>query len=300
MELLEQIKILYPDFGATDISKMLKIRQTTIKKIIDDNNLKLIKNRRINIEDFYNIQKKEISYLLGLIWSDGHVAKRNNMVNIECISEDMLFFKEILDRIGKWSYHNRQRNDSRNTKPSTNAYICDSLLHEFLEKNDYLEKSLKSPNIIMSKISKELVKYFVLGIIDGDGCFYYKENIASQFILTGTLKQDWDLFIEIFNSIDVDCSIVRFPSKKTGYSQLRVTNKNDIRKIGKFIYFTFEDDGIGLRRKYEKYKLIVKSLEENDYIIEYIKSNKDKSVKYLTNELNISRFRLNKILKSIN
>ena len=47
MELIEQVKVLYPDFGTTNTAKMLRVRQTTIKKIVDENNLQ--KNRRINI-----------------------------------------------------------------------------------------------------------------------------------------------------------------------------------------------------------------------------------------------------------
>jgi hypothetical protein len=57
MELIEQIKLLYPKFGTVKTAKILKVRQTTVKKIVDEN--KLIKNRRIIIEDFYNIQKKK-------------------------------------------------------------------------------------------------------------------------------------------------------------------------------------------------------------------------------------------------
>lgn len=52
-------------------------------------------------------------------------------------------------------------------------------------------------------------------------------------------------------------------------------------------------------RKYEKYKQIVSSLIENEKLVEYIKNNKDKKTKQLLNELNISRFRLNKILNNI-
>lgn len=32
MTLIEQVKVLYTDFATTDISKMLKTRQITIKK----------------------------------------------------------------------------------------------------------------------------------------------------------------------------------------------------------------------------------------------------------------------------
>lgn len=300
MELIEQVKVLYPDFGTADIAKMLRVRQTTIKKIIDDNNFKLIKNRRINIEDFYNIEKKEIVYLLGLIWADGHLSKSNNTLSIECVSDDMLNFKETLDRVGRWSYHHRNRDrNGVKCKSLTNAYICDSLLHNFLEENDYLEKSTKSPTKILSKIPKELISYFLLGMVDGDGCFYFKENQSSQFYLSGTFEQDWSQFELIFNIIGIRYKLVRVNNKNSS-SFVRVTNKNDIRKIGNFVYSTIEDDNIGLRRKYEKYKQIVSSLIENDELVEYVKNNKDKKIKKLLIELNISRFKLNRILKSIN
>lgn len=294
MTLIEQVKVLYPDFGTADISKMLKTRQTTIKKIVDDNNFHLIKNRRINIDDFYNIQKKEISYLLGLIWADGHVAKGNNMINIECVSDDMTSFKETLDKVGRWSYHHRKRIDKRtNTRPVTNAYICDNLLHKFLEDNDYLEKSKKSPNKIIEKIPKHLLKYLLLGIVDGDGCFYFKKSEASQFTIAGDKNQDWSIIQKIFSDLDIRYTIV----KNNSSSVIRVTNKKDIKKIGNFIYSTIEDDNIGLVRKYEKYKQIVSSLIENEKLVEYIKNNKDKKIKQLLIELNISRFRLNKLIK---
>lgn len=297
MTLIEQVRILYTDFGTTDIAKMLKTRQTTIKKIVDDNNFHLIKNRRINIDDFYNIQKKEISYLLGLIWADGHVAKGNNMVNIECVSDDMIFFKKTLDKVGRWSYHHRKRIDKRtNTRPVTNAYICDNLLHKFLVENDYLEKSKKSPDKITRKIPNHLLGYFLLGIVDGDGCFYFRKGEATQFILTSSIEQDWSFFENLFYKLSTNFKMVR---KKT-HSIIRITNKNDIRKIGNFVYSTIDDDNIGLRRKYEKYKQIVSSLIENDELVEYVKNNKDKKIKQLLIELNISRFRLNKLIKDNN
>jgi len=298
MELIEKVKLIYPVYGTVKTSKMLGLRQDIVKRIVGEN--KLRKNGRINIDDFYNIEKKEICYLLGLIWSDGHVSKRGNTLSIECISDDMLNFKETLDKVGTWSYYYRDRDrNGVKCKSIINAYICDSLLHKFLEENDYLEKSTKSPEKIISKIPEGLIKYFLLGFIDGDGCFYYKEKCAGQFILTGSLGQEWISFDKIFNSINVKFGLVRFDSKETRYSQMRVTNKKDIKKIGDYVYSTIESDNIGLRRKYDKYKLIVSSLLESDELLEYVKRNRDKSIKDLLSELNISRFKLKKIFKKL-
>jgi len=232
MDILEKVKELYPEFGTVKTAKMIKVRQSTIKKIVEDNNLE--KNRRININDFYNIKSKEICYFLGLLWADGHVSKRNNTISIECNGDDMLEFKRVLDVFGKWSYYERKRTDSgRKTKPVTNAYIYDSLLHDFLVENDYLKKSIKSPDKILSKIPKNLISYFLLGMVDGDGCFYYKEKISNQFYLTGTIDQDWSVFITIFESINVKVKKIKTQNKNKS-SFVRVTNVKDIKKNWRF------------------------------------------------------------------
>jgi hypothetical protein len=209
----------------------------------------------------------------------------------------MLEFKKILDVFGRWSYYSRKRIDSRTkTNPVTNAYICDKSLHDFLVEHFYLEKSIKSPEKILSKIPKELIVYFLLGMIDGDGCFYYKEKMSNQFYLTGTIEQDWSSFITIFESIDVRVKHIKIENKNKS-SFIRVTNVKDIKKIGDFIYSTIEEDSIGLKRKYEKYKLIIKSLLDKSKNIEYIKDSKNKSKKELSFELGISLFKINNILR---
>lgn len=136
-------------------------------------------------------------------------------------------------------------------------------------------------------------------MIDGDGCFYYKEKMSNQFYLTGTIEQDWSSFITIFESIDVRVKHIKIQNKNKS-SFIRVTNVKDIKKIGDFIYSTIEEDSIGLKRKYEKYKLIIKRLLDKDKNIEYIKESKDKSKKELSIELGISLFKINNILRNSN
>lgn len=293
MELLEKVKELYPELGSTKTAKILKVRQSTISKIVSENNIE--KNRRVNINDFYNIKSKEVCYFLGLLWADGHVSKKNNSISIECNVDDMIEFKKSLDVFGKWSYYDRKRERyGLDCKPVTNAYIYDSLLHDFLKENDYLDKSIFSPNKIISKIPEELIRYFLLGVIDGDGCFYFKENLSNQFTISGSEYQDWNYIEKLYIDLNIKYKIVKNNSSST----IRVTNKNDIKKIGDIVYSTIENDGIGLKRKYEKYKLIINSLLENEKIIEYIKNNKEKTIKQLSNDLKISNFRVKSIIRN--
>jgi len=298
MEIIEKVKLIYPELGIVKTAKKLKVRQSTIRKIVQDYHIEKIK--RININDFNKIKSKEVSYFLGLLWADGHISKSNNNVSIECNGEDMLEFKKVLDVFGKWSYYSRKRIDSRtSTKPVINAYIHDRSLHDFLVENDFLEKSIKSPEKIISKIPKELINYFLLGLVDGDGCFYFREGLSNQFYLSGSLKQDWTSIKIILESIGVYAKYIQVKNVNSS-SFIRVTNVKDIKKIGDFVYSTIEDDNIGLKRKYEKYKQIIKKLLEREKNIEYINENIHKTKKELSSDLNLSLFKLNKILKDLN
>ena len=45
-------------------------------------------------------------------------------------------------------------------------------------------------------------------------------------------------------------------TKKSSSSVIRITNKDGIEKLGGYLYQNFENDLIGLTRKYNKFKMI--------------------------------------------
>lgn len=242
MDILEKIKETYPIYGFNKTKKILKIGDIRLRKIILEN--KLEKNSKVKI-DFFD---KNFVYILGLIWADGYLGLKSNTIYLECIKDDMEQFKPILESISNWSFYERKRE----YKQTINAFISDKKFYTLLVGNDYLNKSKTSPNKINQIIPESMRKYFLLGIIDGDGCFYYnKKHYIRQFIITGSKNQDWFLFEHILNNLDVKFTIIRRSNEKSGYSQIRVTNKKDIIKIGEFIY---EPDMIVLNRKYESWK----------------------------------------------
>lgn len=250
---------------------------------------RLTKNEKCLISDFIKIEKKEIAYFLGLLWSDGYIRKNTNSIGIECITEDMNIFISILDRIAIWNRYDRQRKDKQ---PVTNITLSSEKLHKFLADNDYHEKSIKSPDKIISKIPEYLIKYFLLGIVDGDGCFYFNnEKYLRQFSITGSFNQDWIGFEKIFIKLRIKYSIIRIKTKKTGYSQLRITEASEILKFGNFIYSTFHEEQIGLPRKYIKYEDIVSNYIKDSLIKEeaFKLYSLGKSAKKIMIALNIKR-----------
>jgi hypothetical protein len=253
---------------------------------------------KINI-DFNN---KYFCYILGLIWADGYVEKNSNRVTVSIIEEDMENIKYIFKETGFWleDYFN---NEKRKFKNQLRLSISDKYFSEFLSQNDFKEKSKKSPYKVLSLISSKNIKYFLRGISDGDGCFYYnKKNYTRQYVISSTYEQEWSYISDILKLLDCKYEIRKVINKKgkSKSSLIRITNK-DIIKFGDYIY----DDFFGLERKFKIYKIIKNSYLENPYENRKIRSKKliINGIEYLSmleasKCLNINRNTLRRRLKN--
>jgi hypothetical protein len=267
------IKENYSKLGLKKCSEILSLSKGKVTYIVKKFNLKMeiedkkqmfINIRRkkseeynVSINNFTTNITKESVYILGLLWADGYINKtnRNCDINLECVDYDMDYFKTILNRLGKWNYYTRQRD---NYQPITKATTSNRELLEFLSQNNYDNKSFNSPCLIIEKIPNNLLKYFLLGIVDGDGCFYFnKKHSLRQFSISGSLNQDWTAFEKIFNNLNINYKINRKPNSKNGSSEIRVLNRTNIKKLGDYLYDTINIDNIGLKRKYFKYLEII-------------------------------------------
>ena len=46
-----------------------------------------------------------MAYFLGVLWTDGHINKKNYSISINCILNDSLEYKKSFDKIGKWNFY---------------------------------------------------------------------------------------------------------------------------------------------------------------------------------------------------
>lgn len=267
----------YPKLGPNKSAEFLDLRKKQIENRVHKLKIKIptefknllqsIKASKCNINPdlFYNIKTKEITYLLGLIWADGFLNASKNGYNhslgFTMVKEDIDIVKPVLKIIGKWNYYERKQ-PIESWKPSINVITNNKRIFNFLVEHDYHKKSYISANKILSKIPDELKHYFFRGLIDGDGCFYYyKPEIGStlrQFALTSTYEQDWGYFETLCKKLNIKYSIKRTINSKSSSSSIRITNKDGIKKLGEFIYNNFNEDKIGLVRKYIKYTQIIR------------------------------------------
>lgn len=272
------LKINYPKLGPNKCAEFLNLKKQQISirasklKIFLPKELKNLlcskkpENCCVNPNLFYNITTKEIAYLLGIIWSDGFLNQSKNGYNhhlgFTIIKDDFITLKPILESIGKFNYYERKPK-FKSWKTTVNIITNNKRIFNFLVENDFDKKSYTSADKILSKIPNDLKHYFFRGLIDGDGCFYYyKPKIGStlrQFAISSTIDQDWTYFENLCKELNIEYKIKRIKGDKSSYSSLRICNKNGISNLGYYIYNNIEIDQMGLKRKYEKFKLIMSS-----------------------------------------
>lgn len=210
-------------------------------------------SKKVNYKLFTETPTKESSYILGLLWADGSIVKKTNSINLECVIDDINEFYPIFETVGQFNLYSRSR-ENRKTQGNIN---CSSFeLSNFLKENDYLSKSKTSPKKILEQIPEELHRYFFLGWSDGDGCFYYSKDFKTkQFVMSGSFEQDWTSLEEICKKLKIYYIINKFETKKGHkYSRFLIARNEGIMSFANFIYV--DNGDFGLKRKYEKYKVI--------------------------------------------
>jgi hypothetical protein len=197
----------------------------------------------VNIDQFIDIKKPEVAYILGFLWADGYVIR--NEIRLEILKDDLDAIKPILDSIGKWTYSYRDRDGCRTSGRATTS---NKKLKEVLVKNDYDKKSYMSADKILSIIPMELKHYFFRGLIDGDGCIYSNKN-KKTISISGSHKQNWFFINNLCNELNISSYTYRYIRLTGSYSTIEINGNNAIT-LGEYIY---KDYLFGLKRKHDKF-----------------------------------------------
>lgn len=217
----------------------------------------------VDHKNFLDIKDKEIAYILGYIWADGHISIRKQsehtnkyriMLTID--EKDAKLIYPVFLTTGKWTYGRSGGN-----------MICISTGNKFLAKfmmeMDYHIKSHTSPEKILSKIPEHLKHYWWRGYFDGDGCITNCGLIKKWRVsFTSNKDQDWGFAQKYFYNLGIQIFI---GIKNTLLSKSSCVSFSQQESICKFFlniypetYFDF-----GLPRKYNKLLLAYKNIMES-------------------------------------
>lgn len=257
------IKEYYPDYGSKFCADKLDRSIDSIQS--KASRLGIARNRSVTLDgDEINFKEtslelsisqesmsKEMAYFLGFFWADGYIKPDMKGIIIEIVKDDGDDIKHIFDKICSWRIYERDR---EGRKKQMSFYTSSASSVSLLSALGKYSKSSESHGKILDFIPNEFKIYFIRGLIDGDGCFYYN-NKSTQIYISSNYNQDWEALIEYFHSIGVNMKVSKEDSNSGKSSYIRCTDLQQIYHLFKTLYAN--EDGIYLTRKFNKMKEII-------------------------------------------
>ena len=232
-----------------EIADMYGVNRWTIKNELKSHGIQL-KNRGENIRKyilnehyFDKIETEEQSYYLGLLWSDGCNKTDKGVISLKLQERDKYIIERFRDALNsnKPLYYYPKRKETHHNMWSLeiNSVIMSKRLEELgMVANKSL--ILEFPKWLQ----KELIPYFIKGIVDGDGHISEK-NFSIEIVGSSDICNS-------IKSILSDIGIISTIYNKTDFTKvLFISKKTDSIN---FLNWIYKDSTIHLIRKYNIYK----------------------------------------------
>lgn len=204
------------------------------------NNKRPFVNRYI----FEKIDTEEKAYWLGFLYADGSVGSTDNRIELGLAEIDKNHIEKFKNFIGldnKISYREKSK--------SYRYAFKDKIFKEILIKQGCVPKKsliLKFPT--EEQVPNNLIRHFIRGYFDGDGCFCHtKECFEASFI--GTEDFIKTCLTKLPNNLNISLSI-KDVHRRDGAKKYGFYSYNDVLN---FLSFMYDDCHIYLERKYQKY-----------------------------------------------
>lgn len=213
---------------------------------------------------FQNIDTEEKAYWLGFLYADGCINQqyRNGKLKsmhleIGLSQKDkahLVKFKECLH--SNVPIKNKlSKLDGKLYESSRIAVCCTKLCRDLCTKGCTPQKSLtlKFPNCNI--IPNELIKHFIRGYFDGDGCVSVSNNIITiNFVGTMEMLSGISIFLQKNNIIYKNPTIYQ----KGNAFEMFIYGADIVKQIFLFLY---KDSSVYLERKYNKFSDFYKNYD---------------------------------------
>lgn len=205
---------------------------------------------------FDSIDTEEKAYWLGFLYADGCIEKRKNSYRFEISVADK--DKEHLDKFAKFidykrEIHTKNPKFKGQIKPQKRITLSGKHFYDTLNSlgctpNKSLILCFPSESIFKDK---SLIRHFIRGYFDGDGCIGIYNRASStrpMYNLLGTEEflSELNKYTPISRKV-VSCNTPNFPSKA-----FRIQAVN--REAFAFLFYIYHNSTIYLNRKFDKYQ----------------------------------------------
>lgn len=207
-------------------------------------------NRRgryyINQYFFENIETEEQAYFLGIMYSDGSVS--DNFFYLKLTDEDVVQkFKKALQFEGPIKYKHYEEKNYKDTYKL--AVYCKKMVKDLIQLGCVPNKTrvIEFPNI-----RKDLIRHFIRGFFDGDGCLSLDKNIGHcRFDIVCASEK----FLKQIRPIITNQALTNgslFKESKYEVWHLKYSGK----QVKQILDWLYTDSTVYMERKYNKYLLL--------------------------------------------
>jgi hypothetical protein len=258
------IKNLYLDkkWSASKVGEYLGVNQRSIREYVKELGIGRSYKEAMavfsrnscnytNIDFFENIDTEEKAYWLGFIYADGNVDKNKTLLTIGLKDVDENHLLKFSKIFGK-RLEKRELKKYKNIKSNRvvvycrigNKYLCETLTGKGVEPRKTYKDSIE----ILNHIPDYLLRHFIRGLFDGDGCVHInKHKNCDTFCSRVTYLSNKSLIDKIKSIFreELDLNNVRVYNKKY-YSSIQYGSDKDIRRLYNYMY---DDANVYLERK---------------------------------------------------
>ena len=284
--------------GRSQHAVLRHLRQV-VPELIENNRTTVPNNTRrkkytVNHNYFETIDSQEKAYILGFIYADGYVNEKGTL-EIGLHPKDVSILEFIKTQLESSAPIKSHHSASSHSKVGLVRLCIHSkkLVNDLVKFGCVQNKTFKIS--FPTFLQKELIRHFVRGYFDGDGCIYnvkknntFGINIASNI----TFLEGMGKFLQ--NEIGLS-KITIYKNNKIGY--LKYHSKADINML---YYCLYDQATCFLQRKYNIFKDFLEKLNKQTYIdtskiIELYKQ--EKSLTKVAKQLNIAAMTVYKRIK---
>jgi hypothetical protein len=245
---IDDIIELYTQGKTTkQISQIFNRGRSYISKILNDNSLIRDQSKRkikYEIDDtiFEKIDTEEKSYWLGFLFADGYINYKKNSVTLCLSNQDY----DVLQDFN--NFLKTEKNIRKNNKHSSKVVIENKKITNDLKNNGLLQA--KTHILKLPVIEVNLVRHFIRGYFDGDGCITYGKNLNKNCIIS--ITSSLNFLKEIDKHIEINFSYVK--RHKNRDNEIFTITSGGIRNLIKFYTYLYKDSNIFMKRKRLKFE----------------------------------------------
>lgn len=235
------------------IDRALKRNGIEKRSLSETNKSKYNINQSFFNKDYLNANG---AYILGLLASDGWVAKEENCVCIELQSSD----RQILEDVNKVLENEREIKDymRANGYQNSKLYFYSAQIKNDLKYYDIVPtKTYNLNSNFIKNIPEQYQMDFVRGFFDGDGCITGASG-SLRWQLDGASFNTLKNIQTIFKTYGIDLTIVETTDETCTIPRYRLYTYGKATCNHIFQLFYHNKPKLYLQRKYEKFQELLK------------------------------------------